>query len=587
MSEEKNKFSWDLSGSTLSFNDAYKTPLTLEESLNNISFRLDINGNLEVSNEYGEVWNSTLTANKLLSLLDINSIDITNWDTAYGWGDHSTEGYITGYTETDPVFLASPAGSITDTDKTNWNTAYEWGDHSIANYAVLTGGKLNPNVLPSLAITETFVVVDQAAMLALTAERGDVAIRTDINKTFILSTDSPTTLPDWKEILTPAGGVTSVQVSVPIGLVVNTQPITSTGTIEVGYASGYSIPTSIKQSEWDKAYQSLDTQFSENITSRDRFLVESFDVVDLLTFSSEDLTPASFSYTKSLSALEQFSPGSNTYNIDLVISFTTDEPIEGIFGTLYLLNDDVNIGGIDFGFYNIAAGNNTLEQELTVYLSENPTEFDAINIQFFDERVFSSIVVKKLTDSPSLYKAISSDILSSKAPIDSPQFTGTVYGITAGMVGLGNVTNESKATMFTSPTFTGIARVPAILEKVNVSTGAANSIPDIDLDTAAVWLFTGASTANWTLNFRASFFTSMNTRLATGQSATVSVLATNTGTAYRPTGFQVDGSNVTVRWQGGTAPSAGNVNSIDVYTFTIVKTASSTYTVLGSQTRFA
>jgi len=457
----------------------------------------------------------------------------------------------------------------------------------IGNYPTLTGGKLNPNVLPSLAITETFVVDSEAAMLALTAERGDVAIRSDINKTFILSTDNPTTLPDWKEILTPAGGVTSVQVSVPNGLVVNTQPVTSTGTIEVGYASGYSIPTSIKQSEWDKAYQSLDTQFSENITSRDRFLVESFDVVDLLTFSSADLTPAAFSYTKSLSAPEQFSPGSNTYNIDLVISFTAAEPIEGIFGTLYLLNDGVDIGGIDFGFYNIAAGNNTLEQELTVYLFENPTEFDTINIQFFDERVFSSIVVKKLADSPSLYKAISSDVLSSKAPLDSPQFTGTVYGITAGMVGLGNVTNESKATMFQNPTFTLVTRVSGIVETVSVRAFSIATTQLIELDTAGVWFYTVAANNDWTFNFRASSFSTLNTRLLVGQSATISVLVTIGSTARRATGFQVDGSNVTVRWQGGTAPTAGNANSIDVYTFTILKTASATFTVLGSLTRFA
>jgi hypothetical protein len=254
---------------------------------------------------------------------------------------------------------------------------------------------------------------------------------------------------------------------------------------------------------------------------------------------------------------------------------------------LYLFNDGVNIGAVDFGFYNIAAGNNTLEQELTVYLFENPTEFDTINIQFFDERVFSSIVVKKLADSPSLYKAISSDVLSSKAPIDSPQFTGTVYGITAGMVGLGNVTNESKATMFQNPTFTLVTRVSGIVETVSVRAFSIATTQLIELDTAGVWFYTVAANNDWTFNFRASSFSTLNTRLLVGQSATISVLVTIGSTARRATGFQVDGSNVTVRWQGGTAPTAGNANSIDVYTFTILKTASATFTVLGSLTRFA
>ena len=70
-------------------------------------------------------------------------------------------------------------------------------------------GTLPSAVLPPLGITDTTVVADQAAMLALTAQRGDVAIRTDNSKTYILSTDSPTTLADWKE-LTATGAVSSV-----------------------------------------------------------------------------------------------------------------------------------------------------------------------------------------------------------------------------------------------------------------------------------------------------------------------------------------------------------------------------------------
>jgi hypothetical protein len=58
----------------------------------------------------------------------------TEWDTAYGWGDHATEGYLTSYTETDPVFTASEAASITSTDTSNWDTAYGWGNHASAGY---------------------------------------------------------------------------------------------------------------------------------------------------------------------------------------------------------------------------------------------------------------------------------------------------------------------------------------------------------------------------------------------------------------------------------------------------------------------
>jgi hypothetical protein len=70
-------------------------------------------------------------------------------------------------------------------------------------------GTVPTSVLPPLAINETFVVADQAAMLALTAQRGDMAIRQDNGLTYVLSTDSPTTLADWKEVLA-AGQVQSV-----------------------------------------------------------------------------------------------------------------------------------------------------------------------------------------------------------------------------------------------------------------------------------------------------------------------------------------------------------------------------------------
>jgi len=56
----------------------------------------------------------------------------TDWDTAYGWGDHSLGGYLTF--ESDPVFSASAAAGIASGDITNWNTAYGWGDHSLGGY---------------------------------------------------------------------------------------------------------------------------------------------------------------------------------------------------------------------------------------------------------------------------------------------------------------------------------------------------------------------------------------------------------------------------------------------------------------------
>ena len=67
-----------------------------------------------------------------------SNLNVSNWDTAYGWGDHSTVGYLTSYTETDPVYTASSWYTTTN-NSSNWNTAYGWGDHASAGYLVSTG----------------------------------------------------------------------------------------------------------------------------------------------------------------------------------------------------------------------------------------------------------------------------------------------------------------------------------------------------------------------------------------------------------------------------------------------------------------
>src|SRR5690606_11903837 len=112
--------------------------------------------------------------------------------------------------------------------------------------------KLEANQLPALAITDTFVVNTEAAMLALDAQQGDVAVRTDEQKSYILTADPASTLGNWQELLTPTGTggtVTSVALSVPTGLTVSGSPITSSGTITVNYDTGYQGYTSAEASK--------------------------------------------------------------------------------------------------------------------------------------------------------------------------------------------------------------------------------------------------------------------------------------------------------------------------------------------------
>ncbi|MBI9008671.1 MAG: hypothetical protein JEZ05_01455 [Tenericutes bacterium] len=72
-------------------------------------------------------------------------------------------------------------------------------------------GKLSDSVVPKIAMTNTFVVSSQTAMLALTtAQEGDVAVRTDLNKSYILKTAGYSILANWQELLSPTDAVTSV-----------------------------------------------------------------------------------------------------------------------------------------------------------------------------------------------------------------------------------------------------------------------------------------------------------------------------------------------------------------------------------------
>jgi len=109
---------------------------------------------------------------------------------------------------------------VSDTEKSTWSgkqsalgfTPENAAKKNTANgYAGLdANGKINANQLPAIAISDTFVVATQAAMLALTAEVGDIAVRTDLNKSYILKTDGASTLANWQELLTPTGAVASV-----------------------------------------------------------------------------------------------------------------------------------------------------------------------------------------------------------------------------------------------------------------------------------------------------------------------------------------------------------------------------------------
>ena len=172
-----------------------------------------------------------------------------------------------------------------------------------------------------------------------------------------------------------------------------------------------------------------------------------------------------------------------------------------------------------------------------------------------------------------------------------------VLAVTNGGTGATTLAGANIAILNTSNTFTaaqsftGSSSVLAAIltnaaEVCTVSATAATGTIAFYPSTQSVLYYTSNASANWTVNLTFSSGTTMNTALSTGQSLTVAFLVTQGATAYYNNVVQIDGTTVTPKWQGGTAPTSGNASSIDVYTYTIIKTGSAAFTVLASQTQF-
>jgi hypothetical protein len=149
---------------------------------------------------------------------------------------------------------------------------------------------------------------------------------------------------------------------------------------------------------------------------------------------------------------------------------------------------------------------------------------------------------------------------------------GTATTFTATQTFSGSSSTFATSLLNASETFYTIAAAPSSSQTVYINNGS-------------VQYFTSNAANNWTLNIAFSSGTSLNTALATGQAVTLAVVTTQSTTAYYNSAVQIDGTSVTPKWQGG-APTAGNASGLDVYTYTVIKTGSATYTVLASLVQF-
>ena len=177
-----------------------------------------------------------------------------------------------------------------------------------------------------------------------------------------------------------------------------------------------------------------------------------------------------------------------------------------------------------------------------------------------------------------------------KARTNADNVTADIAGITASTGLTGGGTSGTVTLAIDTATTVDLSTVQNLSNKVlispeertTVSTSAATATTNFDADTQGVLYLTGSTTSDWTLNVRGSGSTTLDTKLATGDSLSIIFIVTNGGTAYKHSAMTIDGNAQTVNWSGGTAPAAGNASAKDAYSFTIFKTASATFTVFGA-----
>lgn len=216
--------------------------------------------------------------------------------------------------------------------------------------------------------------------------------------------------------------------------------------------------------------------------------------------------------------------------------------------------------------------------------------------QTLTNKTLTTPVISTITNTGTITLPTTTDTLVGKATTDT--FTNKTFDT----AGTGN-SFKINGTAITANTGTGsnvLATSPTLAtalmnnsvfaapqERLSVSATAATGTINFDASTQGIVYYTANATANWTLNIRGTSSVTLNSLLAVNDSITVIFMNTNGTTAYYGSALTIDGTSVTPKYSGGTAFAAGNASSIDIYTYTIVKTASATFTVFASQSKFA
>ena len=124
-------------------------------------------------------------------------------------------------------------------------------------------------------------------------------------------------------------------------------------------------------------------------------------------------------------------------------------------------------------------------------------------------------------------------------------------------------------------------------EKVKITAGTLSDNLNINLDNGMIHHFTTTETTTATPNITSTV--GINTNLAVGDVISVTIITTAAAAGYAATvhidSLPLSNNGGTLNWTGGSAPSDGGSSGVDIYAYTIMKTASATYTVIATQTK--
>ena len=293
--------------------------------------------------------------------------------------------------------------------------------------------------------------------------------------------------------------------------------------------------------------------------------------------------------------------GNVTGNADTATSATTATNAQGLTGT-----PNITVGAINASSGTVS-GNLSIGGTLTY---QDVTNMDVLGVGTFQQGIqvlangldvtgFSTfktgVSVTGVVTATSFAGNITGDVTGNlTGDVNAATFDTGVGGVVVTGVATATsfsgeltgaaVTTSSAGLQATNVDFAGLLR-----EQVNVTAGKLSDNLNIDLDNGMAHLFTTTETTTATPNIMST--TGINTDVQIGEAFSVSIIVSAAAAGYAAT-VHVDGVTVgtnggSLVWNGGSAPSAGGASGNDYYTYNVIKTASSTYTVLANVVNFA